>query len=400
MENPRILVTRNESWKNGDSEWQSRTEWHSVVAEHANNIAKGTHLMVQGSLRSRGYEKDVLLNLSPAHNDYKGLNVKRKAVVWLGSRGPAEPTNDKVFVCSIAERLSLLKRWARQQSLDSRSETVGSAVAVEESRVCAPLQVSYYNCRAMKYKFVSLTAFVLALTSANLLAQARGEAPQPPQTPRAMAPLDLTGYWVSIVTEDWRFRMVTPPKGDFASVPLNQEGIRVGNQWDPAKDEAAGEQCKSYGAPAIMRVPGRVHITWENDTTLKAEMDAGQQTRLFHFGEFQPPATPRTWQGNSVASWETAGGGRGRGAPSGGSLKVVTSGMRAGYLRKNGAPYSEKAVVTEYYDRTTEPNGDTWLIVTTVVHDPTYLNQEFITSTHFRKQADAAGWNPQPCTAK
>ena len=215
-----------------------------------------------------------------------------------------------------------------------------------------------------------------------------------------MAPIDLTGYWVSIVTEDWRFRMVTPPKGDFASVPLNQEGIRVGNQWDPAKDEAAGEQCKSYGAPAIMRVPGRVHITWENDTTLKAEMDAGQQTRLFHFGEFQPPATPRTWQGNSVASWETAGGGRGRGAPSGGSLKVVTSGMRAGYLRKNGAPYSEKAVVTEYYDRTTEPNGDTWLIVTTVVNDPTYLNQEFITSTHFRKQADASGWNPQPCTAR
>src|SRR3989454_4727157 len=175
----------------------------------------------------------------------------------------------------------------------------------------------------MKYKFVSVTALIVALTSANLWAQARGggaagagaagqrgEAPQPPQTPREMAPIDLTGYWVSIVTEDWRFRMVTPPKGDFASVPLNQEGIRVGNQWDPAKDEAASEQCKSYGAPAIMRVPGRVHITWENDTTLKAEMDAGQQTRLFHFGEFQPPATPRTWQGNSVASWGTASGGR------------------------------------------------------------------------------------------
>src|SRR2546427_1410898 len=110
----------------------------------------------------------------------------------------------------------------------------------------------------MKYKFVSVTALIVALTSANLWAQARGggaagaagqrgEAPQPPQTPRAMAPIDLTGYWVSIVTEDWRFRMVTPPKGDFASVPLNQEGIRVGNQWDPAKDEAASEQCKSYG---------------------------------------------------------------------------------------------------------------------------------------------------------
>ena len=258
----------------------------------------------------------------------------------------------------------------------------------------------------MNYKFVFVTTFIVAVISSHLDARQRGEASQPPQTPRAMAPMDLTGYWVSIVTEDWRFRMITPPKGDFASLPLNQEGIRVGNQWDPAKDEAAGEQCKSYGAPAIMRVPGRVHITWDNDTTLKVEMDAGQQTRLFHFGEFQPPAGPRAWQGNSVASWELAGGGRGRGAPTGptgptgGSLKVVTTGMRAGYLRKNGVPYSEKAVVTEYYDRTIEPNGDTWLIVTTVVNDPTYLNQEFITSTHFKKQADAAGWNPQPCTAR
>src|SRR5437763_6998090 len=164
----------------------------------------------------------------------------------------------------------------------------------------------------MKYNFVSLTALIVAMTFANLWAQARGEAPQPPQTPRAAAPIDLTGYWVSVVTEDWRYRMVTPAKGDFASVPLNAEGTPVGNQWDPAKDEAAGEQCKSYGAPAIMRVPGRVHITWDNDTTLKVETDAGQQTRLFHFGEFQPPSGPRTWQGNSTASWEVAGGGRGR----------------------------------------------------------------------------------------
>ena len=261
----------------------------------------------------------------------------------------------------------------------------------------------------MRCKLVLSATFILALgLSVDAFAQARGGGgggqrggpPQAPQTPKAAAPIDLTGYWVSIVTEDWRFRMVTPPKGDFASVPLNPEGTRVGNQWDPAKDEAAGEQCKSYGAPAIMRVPGRVHVTWDNDTTLKVEMDAGQQTRLFHFGEFQPPAGPATWQGNSVASWELAGGGRGRGAPTGGSLKVVTTGMRAGYLRKNGVPYSEKAVVTEYYDRTNEPNGDTWLVITTIVNDPTYLNQEFITSTHFRKQADATGWNPQPCTAK
>ena len=115
-----------------------------------------------------------------------------------------------------------------------------------------------------------------------------GQRGQPPQTPKAAAPIDLTGYWVSVVTEDWRWRMVTPAKGDFASIPTNPAGVAEGQQWDPAKDEAAGEQCKSYGAPAIMRVPTRLHITWDNDTTLKVETDAGQQTRLFHFGEYQP----------------------------------------------------------------------------------------------------------------
>src|SRR2546423_2142947 len=110
-----------------------------------------------------------------------------------------------------------------------------------------------------------------------------------PATPRAAAAIDLTGYWVSLVTEDWRFRMVTPQKGDYASVPLNAEARKIADAWDPAKDEAAGRQCKSYGAPAIMRVPGRLHITWENDTTLKVETDAGTQTRLLHFGNAQTP---------------------------------------------------------------------------------------------------------------
>src|SRR5580700_10529439 len=78
-----------------------------------------------------------------------------------------------------------------------------------------------------------------------------------PPAPKAGAPVDLTGYWVSIVTEDWRYRMVTPAKGDYASVPLNAEARKIADAWDPAKDEAAGEACKSYGAAGLMRVPGR-----------------------------------------------------------------------------------------------------------------------------------------------
>ena len=105
----------------------------------------------------------------------------------------------------------------------------------------------------------------LALMASIAFAQppgGRGGAPPPPKTAREGAPVDLTGYWVSVVTEDWRWRMVTPIKGDFASIPLNAEGRKVGLAWDPAKDETAGEQCKAYGAAAIMRMPGRLHITW------------------------------------------------------------------------------------------------------------------------------------------
>jgi hypothetical protein len=147
-----------------------------------------------------------------------------------------------------------------------------------------------------------------------------------------------------------------------------------------------------------------VRISWIDDQTLKIETDAGTQTRTIGFGA--PKSPGGDWQGASVASWDRsasviggffpgpAGGGRG------GSLKVVTTRMKPGYLRKNGVPYSADAVVTEYFDRFDVPNGDSLLVVSTEIVDPTYLAQPYWTSTHFKKQADAAGWNPTPCVAR
>src|SRR5918995_3640688 len=115
-------------------------------------------------------------------------------------------------------------------------------------------------------------------------AQQQGQGRQGgPAVPRTAAPVDLTGTWVSLVTEDWRWRMVTPAKGDYASVPMTPAARKVADAWDPARDTAAGEQCRAYGAAAIMRVPGRIRISWESDTALKVETEAGTQTRLFHF---------------------------------------------------------------------------------------------------------------------
>jgi hypothetical protein len=248
---------------------------------------------------------------------------------------------------------------------------------------------------------------------------------------------------VSVVTEDWRWRMVTPPKGDYASVPLNLEGRRVADTWDPAKDERDGNACRAYGAAGIMRVPTRLHITWQDANTLKIETDAGTQTRVLHFAPpdeapgdialaLRAAAAPasagdQSWQGYSIADWDIlnppargnplggpvaaappagadGAGGRDRGnAPPVrryGSLKVITTKMKPGYLRKNGVPYSENAAVTEYFDRHKEQNGDEWLTVTTLVDDAKYLTGPFTTSSHFKKEADGSKWRPTPCTAR
>jgi hypothetical protein len=250
------------------------------------------------------------------------------------------------------------------------------------------------NSRAVLKLFV--LTLLLAL-SPSIHAQRGGRGGGPPAVPKAAAPIDITGYWVSIVTEDWRYRMMTPAKGDFPSIPLNPEGVKAANEWDPAKDEAAGNQCRAYGAGAIMRVPGRLHITWQDDNTLKIEMDNGEQTRLFRFGGVPAQTGEASWQGDSLAQWEFAGG---RATGRGGDLKVVTTHLKPGYLQKNGVPYSANAVVTEHFDLTHEPDGTSWLIVTTLVDDPRYLARSFQRSTHFRKQADGKGWDPTPCSAQ
>ena len=278
----------------------------------------------------------------------------------------------------------------------------------------------------MRRLLCALTAATVALGVARLEAQ-RGNA-QPPRAPRATAPIDLTGYWVSIVTQDWRWRMVTPAKGDYQGTQITPEARKVADAWDPAKDEAAGEQCKSYGAPALMSVPGRLHITWQDDTTLKVDTDAGMQTRLLRFalpqgqgapslsrgGNVQTPAdAPRTWQGVSQAQWLTPRpnvplqlrpADRTADAPplrpTGGSLQVVTRNLRAGYLRKNGVPYSENAVLTEHWDLYKRPSGEEWLTITTQVEDPQYLPNVRLVAPPFKKERDGSKWDPTPCSAR
>jgi hypothetical protein len=240
----------------------------------------------------------------------------------------------------------------------------------------------------------ALAYLAALLCSEGSAAQSPVQAPRATPTPQSSAAVDLTGDWVSVVTGDWKYRMVTPPKGVYDGIPLSAEGRRIADGWNPTQDTASGEQCRAYGAANVMRIPGRVRIHWEGADTLRIDTDAGTQTRLLKFGA--DTTTAPSWQGRSHAEWqqpvESAPG-------TGGSLKVVTTQLKPGYLRKNGAPYSDATVLTEYYERITAPNGDTWLVLTQIVKDPKYLSRPYITSTNFKKVADGAGWNPQPCSA-
>lgn len=248
---------------------------------------------------------------------------------------------------------------------------------------------------SVRLRQTAILAAALMLPS-QLTAQFGG--PPPVLGPaRDVAPIDLTGQWVSIVTEDWRFRMVTPPKNDYPGLPLTAAAREVADAWDPARDIAQGDQCKAYGVGGIMRMPGRIRIDWTGESTLEIRTDAGRQTRMLHFDGTAPvrDADP-TWQGISVAEWEFHRSGIFAPVVNG-TLKVRTTAMRSGYLRANGVPYSGNATITEYFDLLMQHDGSEWLQVLTILDDPVYFATPVITSTNFRRETGRGGWNPEAC---
>ncbi|HEY3160362.1 MAG TPA: hypothetical protein VGJ78_15460 [Vicinamibacterales bacterium] len=290
-----------------------------------------------------------------------------------------------------------------------------------------------------------LFVIVCACLVTPALVQAQGRGGGPPPTAKAIAPIDITGYWTAVVTEDWHVRMLTPSKGDFGSgvagtienpgvgfvgagpnpaaqgnIPYNTIAAQTAMKWDPAKDEAEGNACKAYGAPGIMRLPTHLHITWQDDNTLKVDADYGTQTRLFHFAppatqgrldygnatllpvrpsRLEPPAgVEPSVQGYSVAQW-TIMGGSGN-FERGGNLKVATNRLKPGYYWKNGMPYTGNAAVTEYFRTMELPDRSQWIRYTQVVDDPEYLTQPWIVNYAFKKLPDGSKWNPTPCSVK
>ena len=254
---------------------------------------------------------------------------------------------------------------------------------------------------SVRRSLVAIGAACLFL--APLDAQQRGAGPGgPPPAAKAAAPVDITGYWVSIVTEDWIERMApdSPPSGTGGRGGGGRGAAAAG----PAARPANADPCRAYGAGGSMRVPGRLNISWADDNTLKVEMDSGTQTRLLHFGQVAAPAQ-RTLQGHSVAAWDTGaraggfggGGGRGGGAPAAprwGQLRVVTTNTTGGYLLSSRNSYSENATITEYF-MPHQDFGAQYLTVMTSIEDGG--GQPRIVSSTFKKEPDGSKFKPTGC---
>jgi hypothetical protein len=291
---------------------------------------------------------------------------------------------------------------------------------------------------SMSLRPIACTALV---AGALLLSEAgfAGAPPAPPPDAQKAALIDLTGNWVSVTGQDWRYRMITPAKGDYRGVPLNPAGRKIADEFDPAKyggdkyQTSAIIDCRAYGGASLLRMPTRLRINWADANTLKIESDWGEQTRLLNFVpnrpfadgyqplvmQAQPAAAGKapSLQGYSVAFWEqpyrytasafdrgTRGGG-GLGALTaaaqqpGGNLAVVTTALTPGWLRRNGVPYSARTTVTERFQTFTDPTGAQWFNVTIEVYDPDYLATPFITTGDFMKEPDGAKWAPHSCKA-
>jgi len=176
-------------------------------------------------------------------------------------------------------------------------------------------RVSRSRARAFS---IGAAALVIALLAMHGEGRGQGRGNQPPPSARAAAPFDPAGYWSSLITQNWRLRMVPPAKGDYIGIPISAAGKKAADAWDLAKDEAAGNQCKAYGAPGLMNLPTHLRIAWQDDNTLRVETDYGTQTRVVHFA---PP------QGRGAPSFDDRSGrpeqGRGASASRGASSSVV-----------------------------------------------------------------------------
>ena len=215
-----------------------------------------------------------------------------------------------------------------------------------------------------------------------------GQAPPAP-TAASSPGFDLSGYWTAAMHEDALERGAGPELGDYGGFPINEAARLFALSYDASRVTLRHHQCDGYVAPYSVRSIGNARAWEERDPHTQRliaihwynQTFEGHRTIWMDGRPHPPEYAPHTWQGFSTGKWD------------GDMLTVTTTHLKIGWIRRNGIPRSDKAVLTEHWIR----HGDTLTLVS-IINDPAYLTEPFIRTTNWvedPRQAIA----PYPCEA-
>ncbi len=195
------------------------------------------------------------------------------------------------------------------------------------------------------------------------------------------AETDLTGYWSPIMHEDPIFRTAGPSLRDYSGLPINDAARAIADAWNPEDNYKPENQCEMHGAAYIMRSPLRFDLSYDDADTIsiKIELEMGRERKIYLDGRAREPG-PATDMGHSVGQWD------------GDTLTVTTTHMRQKYIRRNGVPNSEEAVMTEHFVR----HGNLLTIIS-IIEDPVFLTAPLVRSVSFNRRDDEFKWIRFPC---
>lgn len=227
----------------------------------------------------------------------------------------------------------------------------------------------------MKTRLFSILVLILAVT--QLSAQTG-----PKQA--ASGHTDFTGVWAPVFTEDRGPRLPGPERGYYDGLPVNDAAKKTGDEWDADIQYTLEGQCVSHTAIYMMRAPFQFEVL-QSDNLFIMVSESFEQVRTVYLDgrDPHPEEAPLTRMGNSLGTWD------------GDALVIRTINMEAGYIRRNGAPHSSKAILTEHLVRHSGSYGD-YLTMTRIVEDPVYLTEPLVRSLTFRHVPDGQ-LQPYPC---
>jgi len=190
----------------------------------------------------------------------------------------------------------------------------------------------------------------------------------------AFAQYDLSGEWAPRFHEDQPERIPGPDIGDYLGLPITDAARLRGDSWDASLLTLPEHQCKPHPSDYGPRGPANLRIWKDVDTATQETIawhthiswQAPERTIWMNGHPHPPEYAAHTWQGFSVGKWD------------GNILTITTDMLKIGWIRRNGIPRSDKAVVNEHMIR----HGDhmTWVVI---VNDPVYLTEPFIRSQDF-----------------